>query len=117
MGGGTHCGVGVGSSLGRAGVVVPENYSLSPWLALQCTPKVDFPQDQLTALTGRIQEAGTEVVKAKAGAGGVPHIPGAGDSDTGARMLALQGKTAYLWVGNGCPTQEKVLEGSRDSLG
>lgn len=39
-------------------------------LGLQCTPKVDFPQDQLTTLTGRIQEAGTEVVKAKAGAGG-----------------------------------------------
>lgn len=38
-------------------------------LGLQCTPKVDFPQDQLTTLTGRIQEAGTEVVKAKAGAG------------------------------------------------
>ncbi|PNJ85514.1 MDH2 isoform 6 [Pongo abelii] len=38
-------------------------------LISQCTPKVDFPQDQLTALTGRIQEAGTEVVKAKAGAG------------------------------------------------
>ena len=36
---------------------------------LQCTPKVDLPQDQLTAVTGRIQEAGTEVVKAKAGAG------------------------------------------------
>lgn len=36
---------------------------------LQCTPKVDFPQDQLTTLTGRIQEAGTEVVKAKAGTG------------------------------------------------
>ena len=36
---------------------------------LQCTPKVEFPQDQLTTLTGRIQEAGTEVVKAKAGAG------------------------------------------------
>lgn len=51
---------------------------LSPWLTLQCTPKVDFPQDQLTTLTGRIQEAGTEVVKAKAGAGGVPHIPGVG---------------------------------------
>ncbi|NXU55160.1 MDHM protein, partial [Turnix velox] len=34
-----------------------------------CTPKVDFPQDQLEKLTGRIQEAGTEVVKAKAGAG------------------------------------------------
>uniref|UniRef100_A0A5F9C494 Malate dehydrogenase, mitochondrial n=1 Tax=Oryctolagus cuniculus TaxID=9986 RepID=A0A5F9C494_RABIT len=38
-------------------------------LISQCTPKVDFPQDQLAALTGRIQEAGTEVVKAKAGAG------------------------------------------------
>uniref|UniRef100_A0A2K6G260 Malate dehydrogenase, mitochondrial n=1 Tax=Propithecus coquereli TaxID=379532 RepID=A0A2K6G260_PROCO len=38
-------------------------------LISQCTPKVDFPQDQLTVLTGRIQEAGTEVVKAKAGAG------------------------------------------------
>lgn len=36
---------------------------------IQCTPKVDFPQDQLEKLTGRIQEAGTEVVKAKAGAG------------------------------------------------
>lgn len=35
----------------------------------QSTPKVEFPQDQLEALTGRIQEAGTEVVKAKAGAG------------------------------------------------
>ncbi|CAD7676723.1 unnamed protein product [Nyctereutes procyonoides] len=38
-------------------------------LISQCTPKVDLPQDQLTAVTGRIQEAGTEVVKAKAGAG------------------------------------------------
>lgn len=42
----------------------------SLWLHPQCTPKVDLPQDQLTAVTGRIQEAGTEVVKAKAGAGG-----------------------------------------------
>ncbi|CAD7689907.1 unnamed protein product [Nyctereutes procyonoides] len=38
-------------------------------LISQCTPKVDLPQDQLTAVTGWIQEAGTEVVKAKAGAG------------------------------------------------
>ncbi|KAJ7309016.1 hypothetical protein JRQ81_008301 [Phrynocephalus forsythii] len=38
-------------------------------LISQCTPKVDFPQDQLSTLVGRIQEAGTEVVKAKAGAG------------------------------------------------
>lgn len=38
-------------------------------LISQCTPKVEFPQDQLATLTVRIQEAGTEVVKAKAGAG------------------------------------------------
>jgi len=35
----------------------------------QCTPKVEFPEDTLKALTGRIQEAGTEVVKAKDGKG------------------------------------------------
>ncbi|NWU05651.1 MDHM protein, partial [Cephalopterus ornatus] len=38
-------------------------------LISQCTPKVEFPQDQLEKLTARIQEAGTEVVQAKAGAG------------------------------------------------
>ncbi|XP_008476106.1 malate dehydrogenase, mitochondrial-like [Diaphorina citri] len=38
-------------------------------LISQATPSVSFPDDQLKALTGRIQEAGTEVVKAKAGAG------------------------------------------------
>jgi len=38
-------------------------------LISQCTPAVSFPPDQLKALTERIQEAGTEVVKAKAGAG------------------------------------------------
>jgi malate dehydrogenase len=38
-------------------------------LISQCQPQVQFPQDQLKALTERIQEAGTEVVKAKAGAG------------------------------------------------
>jgi len=38
-------------------------------LISQCKPAVQFPQDQLKALTERIQEAGTEVVKAKAGAG------------------------------------------------
>ena len=36
-------------------------------LISQCTFKVDFPQDQLAS--GRIQEAGTDVVKAKAGIG------------------------------------------------
>lgn len=38
-------------------------------LLSQCSPKVEFTEDTLATLTGRIQEAGTEVVKAKAGAG------------------------------------------------
>lgn len=38
-------------------------------LISQCKPSVTFPDDKLKALTERIQEAGTEVVKAKAGAG------------------------------------------------
>jgi malate dehydrogenase len=38
-------------------------------LISQCTPKVEFSPEQLKALTERIQDAGTEVVKAKAGAG------------------------------------------------
>ncbi|CAK9823413.1 Malate dehydrogenase, mitochondrial [Anthophora retusa] len=38
-------------------------------LISQCKPSVSFPEDQVKALTGRIQEAGTEVVKAKAGTG------------------------------------------------
>jgi len=35
----------------------------------QCKPKVTFSDDELKKMTERIQEAGTEVVKAKAGAG------------------------------------------------
>merc|ERR1711976_1119268 len=38
-------------------------------LISQCTPAVEFEPDTLKALTERIQDAGTEVVKAKAGAG------------------------------------------------
>ncbi|XP_075051231.1 malate dehydrogenase, mitochondrial [Mixophyes fleayi] len=38
-------------------------------LISQSTPKVEFSQEALEALTVRIQDAGTEVVKAKAGAG------------------------------------------------
>lgn len=38
-------------------------------LISQTKPHVTFPQDHLKQLTERIQEAGTEVVKAKAGAG------------------------------------------------
>jgi len=47
---------------GHAGVtIVP--------LISQAKPRVDIPQDQLEKLTKRIQDAGTEVVKAKAGSG------------------------------------------------
>jgi len=38
-------------------------------LISQATPKVTFTPDELKAITERIQDAGTEVVKAKAGAG------------------------------------------------
>merc|ERR1712036_134378 len=38
-------------------------------LISQCAPAVEFDADTLKALTERIQDAGTEVVKAKAGAG------------------------------------------------
>ena len=38
-------------------------------LISQCSPAVSFEADALKALTERIQDAGTEVVKAKAGAG------------------------------------------------
>ncbi|KYN44949.1 Malate dehydrogenase, mitochondrial [Trachymyrmex septentrionalis] len=38
-------------------------------LISQCTPSISFPDNQLKALTERIQKAGTEVVKAKAGTG------------------------------------------------
>merc|ERR1711910_227313 len=47
---------------GHAGVTIMP-------LISQCTPAVEFPPDELKALTERIQDAGTEVVKAKAGAG------------------------------------------------
>merc|ERR1712242_486249 len=47
---------------GHAGVTIMP-------LISQCTPAVEFPADSLKTLTERIQDAGTEVVKAKDGAG------------------------------------------------
>lgn len=38
-------------------------------LLSQCKPAVSFPENQVKQLSVRIQEGGTEVVKAKAGAG------------------------------------------------
>ncbi|XP_027458594.1 malate dehydrogenase, mitochondrial-like isoform X1 [Zalophus californianus] len=64
--------IGVLKGLDPARVNVPvigghAGKTLIPLIS-QCTAQVDLPQDQLTAITGQIQEAGTEVVKAKAGA-------------------------------------------------
>merc|ERR1711939_220391 len=47
---------------GHAGVTIMP-------LISQCSPAVEFDPETLTKLTARIQDAGTEVVKAKAGAG------------------------------------------------
>merc|ERR1712029_869360 len=47
---------------GHAGVTIMP-------LISQCSPAVEFDPETLTKLTERIQDAGTEVVKAKAGAG------------------------------------------------
>merc|ERR1712117_298678 len=47
---------------GHAGVTIMP-------LISQCTPAVEFPADTLKTWAERIQDAGTEVVKAKAGAG------------------------------------------------
>lgn len=83
--------------------LAPGNCSHGPWLALQCTPKVDFPQDQLATLTGRIQEAGTEVVKAKAGAGESQASRGVGTLTQRARDITV---TEKGWVSLG---SERVL--------
>ncbi|KAG8236535.1 hypothetical protein J437_LFUL015809 [Ladona fulva] len=47
---------------GHSGVTIIPVFS-------QAKPSVNFPADKIKALTERVQEAGTEVVKAKAGAG------------------------------------------------
>ncbi|XP_030648339.1 malate dehydrogenase, mitochondrial isoform X2 [Chanos chanos] len=66
-------------------------------LISQCTPKVEFPQDQLSALTGRIQEAGTEVVKAKAGAGSATlSMAYAGARFTFSLLDAMNGKEGVV---------------------
>lgn len=55
---------------------------------------MEFPQDQLTTLTGRIQEAGTEVVKAKAGAGRVSEAVHGWSADARVTVKSSQLKTA-----------------------
>lgn len=66
-------------------------------LISQCTPKVEFPEDKLSALTGRIQEAGTEVVKAKAGAGSATlSMAYAGARFTFSLLDAMNGKEGVV---------------------
>lgn len=62
-------------------------------LISQCTPSVQFPEAELKALTERIQEAGTEVVKAKAGAGSATlSMAYAGVRFTNSLLEAMDGK-------------------------
>lgn len=62
-------------------------------LLSQAKPAVSFPEDQLSAMTTRIQEAGTEVVKAKAGAGSATlSMAFAGARFTYSLLNAMKGK-------------------------
>lgn len=66
-------------------------------LISQCTPSVSFPDDQLKALTERIQEAGTEVVKAKAGTGSATLSMAYAGARFGLSLVrALNGETGII---------------------
>lgn len=66
-------------------------------LVSQATPSVSFPQPELEALTKRIQEAGTEVVRAKAGAGSATlSMAFAGARFVFSLISALQGKEGVV---------------------
>lgn len=65
--------IGEAAGVNPLDVIVPvigghSGVTIIPLLS-QCQPKVNFPESQVKQLSERIQEAGTEVVKAKAGAG------------------------------------------------
>lgn len=75
---------------GHAGVTIMP-------LISQCTPSVSFPPDQLDKLTKRIQDAGTEVVKAKAGAGSATlSMAYAGARFTFSVLKALSGQSGII---------------------
>merc|ERR1712141_485791 len=62
-------------------------------LISQCNPPVSFETDALEAITARIQDAGTEVVKAKAGAGSATlSMAMAGARFATSALAALQGE-------------------------
>lgn len=62
-------------------------------LLSQTTPKVNFTEDEVMVLTPKIQDAGTEVVKAKAGAGSATlSMAVAGARFTDALLRAIKGQ-------------------------
>ncbi|KYN31821.1 Malate dehydrogenase, mitochondrial [Trachymyrmex septentrionalis] len=66
-------------------------------LISQCTPSVSFPDNQLKALTERIQKAGTEVVKAKAGTGSATLSMAFAGARFGLSLIrALNGETGII---------------------
>lgn len=66
-------------------------------LISQCKPLVSFDAAKLDALTKRIQDAGTEVVKAKAGTGSATlSMAFAGARFTFSLLSALKGKTGVI---------------------
>ncbi|XP_002732229.1 malate dehydrogenase, mitochondrial-like [Saccoglossus kowalevskii] len=69
-------------------------------LISQCSPKVSYPQDELEKLTNRIQNAGTEVVNAKAGAGSATlSMAYAGARFACSLLEALNGKEGVIECG------------------
>lgn len=66
-------------------------------LISQCTPPVSFPEDEREKLVVRIQEAGTEVVQAKAGAGSATlSMAFAGAKFVNSMLDALNGETGVV---------------------
>nr|WIM01410.1 mitochondrial malate dehydrogenase [Limnephilus flavicornis] len=69
----SHAFIGAAKGIDPRKVTIPvigghSGVTIIPLLS-QCQPKADFDAAKIDALTKRIQDAGTEVVKAKAGAG------------------------------------------------
>jgi malate dehydrogenase len=66
-------------------------------LISQCTPPVSFPQEERLALMARIQNAGTEVVEAKAGAGSATlSMAYAGNRFVTSILQALHGESGVI---------------------
>eukprot|EP01024_Parvocaulis_polyphysoides_P051101 TRINITY_DN50087_c0_g1_i1.p2 TRINITY_DN50087_c0_g1~~TRINITY_DN50087_c0_g1_i1.p2 ORF type:complete len:178 (-),score=38.97 TRINITY_DN50087_c0_g1_i1:156-689(-) len=65
-------------------------------LLSQVYPSIQFTDEEIKALTGRIQEAGTEVVKAKAGAGSATlSMAFAAARMVESTLMALNGEKTY----------------------